>query len=511
LAQVSKLKFKQLSEEYIMFSSLARGCSGNLASARCDRRWPMQSNSGEKVPLASDFWDVGTADKKESLSFNEQGCFICLLFVITMGRWVVLLCIALLFIAGPLSAVVSLCADHLPELYRRSLGGVFGMRSTLNAEFCSLERSRYATSVDFERPFFRTKHVSCFDWSRPGCTSGNFTVGLVGATDKGPDDPDAPKVSSYRFVADAVRSSPYFVSDPRDACVLMPAFEHANGGTELLQGDHALRATQRIHGLESWQAGGGRNFLLFDFKDQFAAEFDTGYAMVSKVGWSTRFYRPHFDIAFSLPPSFDPQRLLQNWDRWKGDLGRTPRFFATFKGSFTSEVRQALTDLHAPEQGVVVTHKSVKAYDYGELLLDTQFALCPRGNGLASYRLAEAALAGAIPVIIADDQVLPFEELLDWRSLAVVIPEARVRDIPDILRSIPAPTVRRMRCRLYTTALPLLRSLESEVSSVLELLRMNIRGVHGGKDTNSSGGALARSFVHADPRDGEECKGLLGA
>ena len=46
---------------------------------------------------------------------------------------------------------------------------------------------------------------------------------------------------------------------------------------------------------------------------------------------------------------------------------------------------------------------------YGMELLRSRFALVPRGYGLHSHRLLEAMSAGSIPVLVADDYVLPFE------------------------------------------------------------------------------------------------------
>jgi glucuronyl/N-acetylglucosaminyl transferase EXT1 len=95
-------------------------------------------------------------------------------------------------------------------------------------------------------------------------------------------------------------------------------------------------------------------------------------------------------------------------------------------------------------------------YDYNELLMNSTFALVPRGRRLATFRLLEVfdfdhvdALMpayhplqsmrfGAIPVIFADGYVLPFSELLDWTSFSLTLPEQLWHRTENILRAIPS-------------------------------------------------------------------------
>jgi hypothetical protein len=66
----------------------------------------------------------------------------------------------------------------------------------------------------------------------------------------------------------------------------------------------------------------------------------------------------------------------------------------------------------------------------------SKFCLCPRGISASSIRLFEAMQAGAVPVIIADDLVLP--DGPDWKSFSVMLKESDVSAIPAILESIEA-------------------------------------------------------------------------
>ena len=61
------------------------------------------------------------------------------------------------------------------------------------------------------------------------------------------------------------------------------------------------------------------------------------------------------------------------------------------------------------------------------------FALVPRGDNRWSYRFSETLAACTIPVVIADGLSLPFEELIDWSTAAVFVPEKEVHRILDFL------------------------------------------------------------------------------
>jgi hypothetical protein len=44
-----------------------------------------------------------------------------------------------------------------------------------------------------------------------------------------------------------------------------------------------------------------------------------------------------------------------------------------------------------------------------------------QGNGLHSYRLTEAMRANSVPVILADNYVLPFSEAVRWSEIAIMV------------------------------------------------------------------------------------------
>jgi hypothetical protein len=65
-----------------------------------------------------------------------------------------------------------------------------------------------------------------------------------------------------------------------------------------------------------------------------------------------------------------------------------------------------------------------KGHDFHNLLARAKFGLVLPGITPMSYRLSETMACGAIPVIVSDFMVLPFQQLLNWSALSFRFPEA---------------------------------------------------------------------------------------
>ena len=68
---------------------------------------------------------------------------------------------------------------------------------------------------------------------------------------------------------------------------------------------------------------------------------------------------------------------------------------------------------------------------YWQLLSETQFSLCPRGDYCGSVRFYESLAAGCIPVLLADGAELPLARLLPWDEMIVRVPESEARHWPS--------------------------------------------------------------------------------
>lgn len=70
--------------------------------------------------------------------------------------------------------------------------------------------------------------------------------------------------------------------------------------------------------------------------------------------------------------------------------------------------------------------------EYVDVSLKSHFILCPRGEGVNSYRLYEAMEMGLAPVIISDDWV-PMQGPC-WENFSIRISEKDIKEIPAVLQ-----------------------------------------------------------------------------
>lgn len=74
---------------------------------------------------------------------------------------------------------------------------------------------------------------------------------------------------------------------------------------------------------------------------------------------------------------------------------------------------------------------------YVQHMKSSKYCLCPMGYEVNSPRIVEAIYYECVPVIIADNFVLPFTEVLDWSAFSVVVAEQDIPKLKEILLAIP--------------------------------------------------------------------------
>jgi hypothetical protein len=109
--------------------------------------------------------------------------------------------------------------------------------------------------------------------------------------------------------------------------------------------------------------------------------------------------------------------------------------------------------------------------EYVELLMESNFILCPRGIGPCTYRLFESMQLGRAPVIIADDwQEIPN---IPWSTFSIRVPEAEVDQIAYILRerSADARSLGLTARRVWEEAFAPSAALKVLATAALELVQ----------------------------------------
>lgn len=116
-------------------------------------------------------------------------------------------------------------------------------------------------------------------------------------------------------------------------------------------------------------------------------------------------------------------------------------FLAFFAGNMHGRVRPTLIQYWGDKYDDMRIYKRLpnrvsRKMSYVEHMKLSKFCLCPMGYEVNSPRIVEAIYAECVPVIIADNFVLPFEEVLDWSSFSVVVAEKDIPKLRDILLGI---------------------------------------------------------------------------
>ncbi|XP_010454251.1 PREDICTED: probable glycosyltransferase At3g07620 [Camelina sativa] len=79
--------------------------------------------------------------------------------------------------------------------------------------------------------------------------------------------------------------------------------------------------------------------------------------------------------------------------------------------------------------------------NYIEHMKSSKYCICPKGFEVNSPRVVESIFYECVPVIISDNFVPPFFEVLDWSAFLIgarsIIPEKDIPRLKDILSSIP--------------------------------------------------------------------------
>ncbi|KAH0450687.1 hypothetical protein IEQ34_021379 [Dendrobium chrysotoxum] len=82
---------------------------------------------------------------------------------------------------------------------------------------------------------------------------------------------------------------------------------------------------------------------------------------------------------------------------------------------------------------------------YIQYMKSSKYCICPRGYDVNSPRLVESIFFECVPVIIADNYVPPFFEILNWEKFSVIVPEKDLPRLKEILLSITESEYRELQ------------------------------------------------------------------
>lgn len=95
------------------------------------------------------------------------------------------------------------------------------------------------------------------------------------------------------------------------------------------------------------------------------------------------------------------------------------KYKVCYLGHETHPIRKKIVDLYSNKQNWYIKNGFDGYTFHDQLMADSDFALCPRGYGVNSYRIAEALCYGAIPIYISDEFHEPFNVPLTKYGLRI--------------------------------------------------------------------------------------------
>lgn len=258
----------------------------------------------------------------------------------------------------------------------------------------------------------------------------------------------------FMELLEAIQQSKFYTPDPSKACLFVPSIDL------LSQDSLNLRAVSQIlNSLPYWN--NGTNHLIFNMlpgtSPSYATylEVNTGQAMVAGGGFDSWTFRRSHDVSI---PVFNPARhdihpsLASRSDR--------PWLLISSQAHIHFEFRVDVASLAKTHHNVLnltgcghtwgTANRSARChgdehYKYPAILTEGKFCLVIRAARLGQMVLSDALSAGCIPVVVADEYVLPFSEVLDWKRASVRIREDELLDVVGILKGISEDRVSEMR------------------------------------------------------------------
>jgi hypothetical protein len=145
--------------------------------------------------------------------------------------------------------------------------------------------------------------------------------------------------------------------------------------------------------------------------------------------------KEHISVVIPLlcAPHITPQAPMKHIPLYERPI------LASFIGNLSNHhIRGRMQKLLGNQEGIVIESGKYNNPDdmnrFRELMSKSIFALCPRGVGSTSFRIAEALEFGCIPVYISDVFSYPFPNKIQWDNMCISVKPSDMRRLYKMLK-----------------------------------------------------------------------------
>ncbi|KAL9999976.1 putative xylogalacturonan beta-1,3-xylosyltransferase [Helianthus debilis subsp. tardiflorus] len=192
---------------------------------------------------------------------------------------------------------------------------------------------------------------------------------------------------------------------------------------------------------DSWNRTGGSDHFLVACHDWATDETRKSMNSCIRALCNSDVGREHFELGKDVSLAETYVRSPQNPLRELGGKPPSQRsILAFFAGQMHGDVRPILLkhwENKDPDMKIFRKLPNSKGNkNYINYMKTSKYCICAKGYEVNSPRVVEAIFHECVPVIISDNFVPPFFEILNWEAFAVFVQEKDIPNLKNILLSI---------------------------------------------------------------------------
>ncbi|KAI6190681.1 hypothetical protein M3Y97_00145100 [Aphelenchoides bicaudatus] len=219
--------------------------------------------------------------------------------------------------------------------------------------------------------------------------------------------------------------------------------------------------------------------ILFHLKAIWASSSLDQYRLRRKFDVSIPMLRP-YNLKLSNDSILDDTALKTSSQQWTAVLRYTSDSVTTqmkeaLKSASSNSTLLYLFETKETEKDVtVVKDQEGQQRNYVDVLKHTTFTLIHDLVPGFQMIILDAMECGSIPVIISDEYLPPFHELLDWSRFSILLAKQNLQELPRILNSIQPELIVAMRQSVHSVYWRYLSSPHQVALSTLSLIERRI-------------------------------------